>query len=48
MAIISARRIFCDPGSLFAIFRFLNGLYIPYPVFFMSLLSIVCLFWWFE
>ena len=33
MAINSARRIFCSHGSFFAIFRFLNGLYIPYPAF---------------
>ena len=31
MAIISAHRIFCCHGSLFAIFKFLNGLYLPYP-----------------
>ena len=30
MAIIYARRIFCSPGNLFAILRFLKGLYIPY------------------
>ena len=34
IAIISARSIFWGPGNLYAILRFLKGLYIPYHAFF--------------
>ena len=34
IAMSYALKIFWSPGSLYAILRFLKGLYIPYPTFF--------------